>query len=81
MSPIARTKRGRLRQCEAWLRKHYPPKRRTSVRVERLTPPHKHIEYGQTYERSGKLVIRIDSRLGWYDAIHSVLHPMRRHGT
>ena len=72
--PMARTKRGRLKQCEAWLRKHYAPRRKTLVRYRQLTPPGKHIEYGGTDEVNGKLIISIDSRLGWYDSIHALLH-------
>jgi len=71
---MARTKRGRLKQCEAWLRKNYPPRRKTILQYRRMTPPHKPIEYGGVGEEASKLVVSIDNRLGWYDSIHSLLH-------
>ncbi len=72
---MAKTRKGRIRQVANWLRQEFPTPYPVRLRIEVLGPPGaKQGLMGETY-RSGKcLVIRIDSRLKWMEAINTLLH-------
>ena len=67
--PMARTRRGRLRQVEAWLRQEFPPPLETVVRVESVKDA-----MGDCGLVGGRLVVRVHNRATWYHAIDLMLH-------
>jgi len=69
--PMARTRRGRLRQIERWLNDHFPPPRSTSVRVCDLGRG-KRGGFGETERAGNEIRIRIHSRLTWHVAIYAL---------
>ena len=68
--PMARTRRGRLKQAEAWLRLYFPPALRTVVRVGQIPRGSE----GDCSESNNHLLVRVNKNLTWYIAIETLLH-------
>ena len=69
--PMARTRRGRLRQIENWLCEEFPPPRPTSVQVCDLRRV-KDSGFGYTDRIGNRIQIRIHSKLTWHIAIYAL---------
>ena len=67
---MARTRKGRLRQVEAWLWLHYPPPLPTALLFGKRVDG----DYGYCDLEDGRLVVRIDNRLTWFNAIEWAIH-------
>jgi len=65
--PMARTRRGRLRQLEHWLSDQFPTPRSTYVRVCDLKRS-KGGPFGDCNRDGSRLQIRVHSKLTWYVA-------------
>lgn len=73
--PMAKTRRGRLRQIECWLRHKFPTPFKTYVRVESLPQIGPGKMDGETYRRdNGTIVVRISNKLTWHPAIECLIH-------
>ena len=72
MSPMARTRRGRLRQCEAWLKSRYPTPLPVTVRVVDIATDRKCI--AETIPGTRRIIIEIHKHLKWAPAIDCLLH-------
>ena len=73
--PMARTRRGRLRQVEGWLRDHFLTPYPVKVVVAKSPNPFKKDrDYGECYRRGRRILIRIDGSLTWYVAIETLIH-------
>jgi hypothetical protein len=76
--PMARTKRGRLRQIERWLNDEFPTPRPTYVvmhdfgRNLQLSPEKQ--DFGDCDRVGRRIRIRIHSRLSWHFAIWTLFH-------
>ena len=73
--PMAKTRRGRLRQIEGWLRANFPTAYPVTVTVARLGKPDAKLgDYGEFSRRGKRCYIRIDNRLTWHPATETLLH-------
>lgn len=71
-SPITPAGRKRLRQIHKYLVAHWPPPQPTKLLVSEIAESHDAL--GMVYEVGKNLVIRIDSRHGYYAALETLLH-------
>lgn len=69
--PMARTRRGRLRQLEHWLSDKFPTPRPTYVRVCDLKR-NQGGSFGDTARQGKELHIRLHSKLTWYVAVDTL---------
>lgn len=75
--PMARTRRGRLRQIANWLRDEFPtpyPVDLKFTKVRDRVDAEGESCTGETYRRGRRVVIELDSRLRWMPAIEVLLH-------
>lgn len=72
--PMAKTRRGRLRQIEAWLRDRYPAPYPTEVVVRALPQSGEERAFGCTEKIGRRVRITIHSRLTWHHAIECLIH-------
>ena len=72
--PMARTRRGRLKQVEKWLRVNYLPV--YSIRVRFVTLPTKGSDrtFADCLLDDGHLTIRLHKNLTWHIATEALIH-------
>lgn len=73
--PMSKTRRGRLKQVENWLRDKFPTPYKTLVRVEAAPQFGKGHYYGVTWRRDdGIVLISISNKLTWTPAQEVLIH-------